>query len=79
MTIQDELRIIFRNGERVTNKRLKKTLQYLYNQHEIKSKAKATDIRLFSFTAKRVVIKEDGKKIEGMEICYANSNLNSSL
>lgn len=68
MTIQEELRIIFRNGERVSNKKLKSTLQRLYNQHQIKSKAKATDIRLFGFTAKRVVIREDGKKVEGLEI-----------
>lgn len=73
MTIQDELRIIFRNGERVTNKRLKKTLQHLYNQHEIKSKAKATDIRLFGYSAKRAVIREDGKKIEGLEIYASDS------
>lgn len=68
MTIQEELRMIYRNGDRITNKDLKRQLQRLYRLHDIQSKAKATDIRLFGFSARRTVIRVDGKRVEGLEI-----------
>ena len=68
MTIQEELRIIFRKGERYTNKQIKATLRYFYEIFGISGKAKASDLKLFGFCVKRALIRDGNKRIEGLEI-----------
>lgn len=65
---QDELHRIFKSGDRITIKDLNDTLQSLYDKHQIKKKARSTDLLLFGFKIKRTVINENGKRQEGVRI-----------
>ena len=64
--IQEELRRIFKSGDRVTIKELNQTLQSLYDKYQIKKKAKSTDLLLFGFRIKRATIAKDGKRQESV-------------
>lgn len=64
--IQQELHTIFKSGDKVTVKELNQTLQSLYDKHQIKKKAKSTDLLLFGFKIKRATIAKDGKRQESV-------------
>lgn len=66
--IQKELRQIIHTGDRLTNTEVRRILQSQYDKHQIKKRAKATDIILFGFLTKRSIIMRDGKRNEGIRI-----------
>lgn len=66
--IQTELQQIVHTGDRLTNAEVRRLLQGLYDRHNIRKRARATDITLFGFTTKRAIISVDGKRNEGIQI-----------
>lgn len=66
--IKIELQKLYKTGDRVTNKELKKQLQQLYDRLGYKAKAKGTDIKLYGYSTKKVKIPIDGKRYEGVEL-----------
>ena len=66
MTIIQELRKLYRNGTRVTNKELKATLQEIYDKHGLKETACATHIERFGFNAKKCKIRDKDKRRDGL-------------
>ena len=58
----------YQTGDRVTNKKLKDTLQSLYDKYQIKEKAKATHIVRYGYLTKRCKIRIADKRIDGVEI-----------
>ena len=58
----------YQTGDRVTNKELKATLKSLYDQNNIKEKAKATHIARFGYLFKRCKIRIGDKRIDGLEL-----------
>ena len=66
MNIIEELRKLYPNGTRVTNKELKATLQQLYDKHGLKKTACATHIEKFGFDAKKCKIREKNKRADGV-------------
>lgn len=67
----------YRTGDRVTNKELKATLQSLYDQNNIKEKAKATHITRFGYSFKRCKIRIGDKRMDGLELYPINENTTS--
>ena len=63
--IRNELH--YQTGDRVTNKELKATLQSLYDEQEIKEKAKATHIARY-YKVKKCKIRIGDKRVDGYEI-----------
>ena len=57
----------YQTGNRVTNKELKPTLQSLYDEQEIKEKAKATHIARY-YKVKKCKIRIGDKRVDGYEI-----------
>lgn len=57
----------YQTGDRVTNKELKTTLQSLYDQNQIKERAKATHIARY-YKTKKCKIRIGDKRIDGYEI-----------
>ena len=57
----------YQTGNRVTNKELKATLQSLYDEQEIKEKAKATHIARY-YKVKKCKIRIGDKRVDGYEI-----------
>lgn len=57
----------YQTGNRVTNKELKSTLQSLYDEQEIKEKAKATHIARY-YKVKKCKIRIGDKRVDGYEI-----------
>ena len=57
----------YQAGDRVTNKELKATLQILYDQNNIKEKAKATHITRY-YKVKKCKIRTGDKRVDGYEI-----------
>ena len=57
----------YKIGDRVTNKELKATLQSLYDEQEIKEKAKATHIARY-YKVKKCKIRIGDKRVDGYEI-----------
>ena len=57
----------YQAGDRVTNKELKATLQILYDQNNIKEKAKATHITRY-YKVKKCKIRIGDKRVDGYEI-----------
>ena len=66
--IQKELQQIIHTGDRLTNTDVRRILQSQYDKHQIRKRAKATDIVLFGFLTKRAIIMKDGKRNEGIRI-----------
>lgn len=66
--IQQELRQIIHTGDRLTNSEVRRLLQTLYDKHQIRKRARATDIILFGFLTKRAIIMKNGKRNEGIRI-----------
>lgn len=66
MNIIEELRKLYPNGTRVTNKELKATLQQLYDKYGLKKAACATHIAKFGFDTRRCKIREKDKRADGL-------------
>ena len=62
------IKLPYKNGDRITNKKLKATLQKYYDKYEIKEKAKATHIVRFGYSFKRCKIRLGDKRIDGLEL-----------
>lgn len=58
----------FNDGDKYTNKDLKRMLQDIYNKNYFRSTAKASDIRYFGFDFRRIKIKVDDKWINGLHL-----------
>ena len=65
--IKTAILFTFQPGNKYTNKFIKEKLQEIYNQFEFKKTAKASDLIEY-FDLKRVQYRENGKKIDGLEI-----------
>lgn len=61
------IKLNYQTGDRVTNKELKATLQSLYDQNQIKERAKATHIARY-YKVKKCKIRIGDKRIDGYEI-----------
>ena len=73
MTTQEKITLklhhIFHGGDRVSNKKLKETIQAIYNQFGWASlKAKGTDITKFGFRTKKCKIRIGKDRIDGVEL-----------
>lgn len=66
--IRNELQKLYKTGDRVTNKDLKRSIQEIYDRLGYKAKAKGTDIKLYGYSTKKVKIPIDGKRYEGVEL-----------
>ena len=66
--LQLEIQNRFNDGDKYTNKDIKKILQDIYDKNYIKSIAKASDIRYFGFDFRRIKIKVDDKWINGLHL-----------
>ena len=62
----------YQTGDRVTNKKLKDTLQSLYDKYQIKEKAKATHIMNFGYLTKKCKIRIGDKRVDGLELYSIN-------
>ena len=71
-TLSQLIKLLYKHGDRITNKELKATLQSLYDQNKIKEKAKATHIVRFGYTFKRCKIRIGDKRIDGLELYPIN-------
>lgn len=57
---------IFHGGDRVTNKKLKETIQSVYNHYGLNSlKAKGTDILRYGFSTRRCKIRIGNDRVDG--------------
>ena len=66
--IRNELYLLYKTGDRVTNKDLKRSIQAIYDRLGIKAKAKGTDIKKYGYSTHKVKIPIDGKRYEGVEL-----------
>ena len=66
--ISYELNQLYKTGDRVTNKDLKRSIQDIYDRLCPKVKAKGTDIKKYGYSTKKVKILIDGKRIDGVEL-----------
>jgi hypothetical protein len=66
--MEKELFELIHIGDRLTNKEVRRLLQSLYDRHNIRKRARATDITLFGIHTKRAIISIDGKRNEGIQI-----------
>lgn len=58
----------FNDGDKYTNKDLKRILQDIYDENYFRSTAQASDIRYFGFDFRRCKIKVDDKWINGLHL-----------
>lgn len=63
-----ELNKLYPTGIRVTNKDLKRSIQDIYDRLGYKAHAKGTDIKKYGYTTKRVKIRRDRKRVDGVEL-----------
>ena len=66
--IRNELNQLYHTGDRVTNKDLKRSIQDIYDRLGYKSKAKGTDIKLYGYSTKKVKIRIDDMRLDGVEL-----------
>lgn len=66
--IIDELNQLYHTGDRVTNKDLKRSIQLIYNRLGFKARAKGTDIKKYGYSTKKVKIRIDDKRLDGVEL-----------
>lgn len=66
--IRIELQKLYHTGDRVTNKELKRTIQLIYDRLGYKAKAKGTHIKLYGYSTKKVKIRIDDKRLDGVEL-----------
>ena len=63
-----ELNKLYPTGIRVTNKDLKHSIQDIYDRLGYKAHAKGTDILKYGYLTKKVKIRIDGKRVDGVEL-----------
>lgn len=63
-----ELNKLYPTGIRVTNKDLKRSIQDIYDRSGYKAHAKGTDILKYGYHAKKVKIRIDRKRVDGVEL-----------
>ena len=74
MTVKDitlvakELQKLYKTGDRVTNKDLKRSIQEIYDRLGYKCKAKGTDIKLYGYSTKKVKIRIGDMRLDGVEL-----------
>ena len=66
--IRNELQKLYKTGDRVTNKDLKRSIQEIYDRLGYKAKAKGTDIKLYGYSTKKVKIRIEDKRLDGVEL-----------
>jgi hypothetical protein len=66
--IKNELNRLYPTGIRVTNKDLKRSIQDIYDRLGYKAHAKGTDILRFGYLTKKVKIRIDEKRVDGVEL-----------
>lgn len=66
--IRIELQKLYKDGDRVTNKELKKQIQLIYDRLGYKAKAKGTDIKLYGYSTHKVKIRIGDKRLDGVEL-----------
>ena len=66
--VVQELNKLYPTGIRVTNKDLKRSIQDIYDRLGYKAHAKGTDILKYGYHAKKVKIRIDGKRVDGVEL-----------
>ena len=69
--IINELNKLYRTGDRVTNKNLKRSIQDIYDRLGYKAHAKGTDIKKYGYTTRKVKIRIDRKRVDGVELTRA--------
>ena len=74
MTVKDitlvakELQKLYHTGDRVTNKDLKRSIQDIYDRLCYNAHAKGTDIKKYGYTTKKVKIRINRKRVDGVEL-----------
>lgn len=63
-----ELNKLYPTGIRVTNKDLKRSIQDIYDRLGYKAHAKGTDILKYGYFTKKVKIRKDRKRVDGVEL-----------
>lgn len=63
-----ELNKLYPTGIRVTNKDLKRSIQDIYDRLGYNAHAKGTDILKYGYYAKKVKIRIDRKRVDGVEL-----------
>ena len=63
-----ELNKLYPTGIRITNKDLKRSIQDIYDRLGYKAHAKGTDILKYGYLTKKVKIRIDRKRVDGVEI-----------
>ena len=63
-----ELNKLYPTGIRVTNKDLKRSIQDIYDRLGYQAHAKGTDILKYGYLTKKVKIRIDGKRVDGVEL-----------
>ena len=66
--VAKELHKLYHTGDRVTNRDLKRTIQLIYDRLGFKCKAKGTDIKLYGYSTKKVKIRIDDMRFDGVEL-----------
>ena len=63
-----ELNKLYPTAIRVTNKDLKRSIQDIYDRFDNKAHAKGTDILKYGYLTKKVKIRIDRKRVDGVEL-----------
>ena len=63
-----ELNKLYPTGIRVTNKDLKRSIQDIYDRLGYQAHAKGTDILKYGYLTKKVKIRIDRKRVDGVEL-----------
>lgn len=63
-----ELNKLYPTGIRVTNKDLKHSIQDIYDRLGYKAHAKGTDILKYGYLTKKVKIRIDERRVDGVEL-----------
>ena len=63
-----ELNKLYPTGIRITNKDLKRSIQDIYDRLGYQAHAKGTDILKYGYLTKKVKIRIDGKRVDGVEL-----------
>ena len=66
--VVQELNKLYPTGIRVTNKDLKRSIQDIYDRLGYKAHAKGTDILKYGYLTKKVKIRIDERRVDGVEL-----------
>lgn len=75
-----ELHKLFKNGDRITNKKLKETIQQVYDKVGwISCKAKGTDITKYGFCTRRCKIRIGNNRVDGVILSTLDKIQNNEM